>query len=151
MKTLFRKIIIILFFFSTLNYSISFADYIEDLLELKTWVERRELDLYQVNDINLKSEKYNKIQDELRIALVYLKTWIIVKYKSWEFWYYQTQGIINNYNNFIYYTNQFLYYLQQKEWYPNDKSIDFEIIKNYKLMKIYYQKVKNLTTKRGLN
>lgn len=151
MKTLFKNIIIISFLFSILFYNNGYADYIEDILDFDTGIEKREIDLKHINYITIRSEKYNKVQSELKTADIYLRTWIITNYKSWEYWYYQTQGIIKNYNSFVYYTNQFFYYLQQKEYYPNYTNIDDEVIKSYKNMKIYYTKVKNLTTKRGLN
>lgn len=143
-------IICISLLFSIVNNTQA-EDYIEYSFNLDIWSEiyeinKAKIDFYKFNDYRL-----TKLYKQIKIADNYLKDGVIKKYKFWEYTYYQTQGIIKNYNNFIYYVNQFFYYSKQKELNPSYKWYDYHIGNSYNKLRNYYIKVKTLTNKRDLN
>ena len=76
-----------------------------------------------------------------------LKDKIISKYRVWDFSYYRVNDIISNYKNFVYYTNKLFYYVSLKESNPSFKEVDIAILKNYRKMRTYYEKIKILISR----
>ncbi len=144
MKKIILAIILFTFFFT--NFYITFAEewYIEKLLDLNYWVEQKKLDLSKIDYISFQSSKYNYIYEQIIISDSTLREWFMKKYRNWDFEYYQTNWIITNYNNFVYYTNQFFFYLKIKEQNNNFVELDTAIINSYTNMRSSYRKVKNI-------
>ena len=132
--------------FTLLHFSSTYAEewYIEQLLDLNYGIEQYELDLRELDYIYFNDSKYNYVYNELKRVDSILKTEFMNKYRSWEYEYYQTNGIVTNYNNFIYHTNKFFFYLKMKESNPNYWEINTAILHNYRSMKSSYSKVKNI-------
>ena len=144
MKKIILSIITFCFIFSSL--SITFAEewYIERLLDINYWVEQYNLKLSNIYYIHFNDEKYNRIYNELKTIDSILRNEFMKKYRNWEYKYYQTNWIITNYNNFIYYTNKFFYFLKLKEQNSNYKELDPAIISSYKNIRSSYIKVKDI-------
>jgi len=153
MKNIIKSIIILSLIFSSLNLTKAEykQDYVQNLFDFEAEEEIQSLNLWNVEYQIFNNEKYSNLQYKLKIADDYIKTELIKKYRNGEFWYYQTRWIINNYNNFLYYSNTYLYYLKQKEINPKDKFIDYSIKDSYISMKSSYTKVKNLINKKDSN
>jgi len=108
-------ILFLVFFLGKINSTS--ADFIEDTLKMDTKLEEINFEFYFLENPRLNSKKnqkqyykINRLNNKIKIAL-------IKKYKNNEFGYYQMQGIIKNYNNFIYYTNKYFKELKNKELY----------------------------------
>jgi hypothetical protein len=144
MKKIILFIITLSFIFSSLSNTFAEEWYIERLLDLNYWIEQYDIELSNINYIHFNDEKYNRIYNELKTVDSILKNEFMKKYRSWEYWNYQTNWIIKNYNNFIYYTNKFFYFLKLKEQNPNYKEVDTAIMSSYKNMKSYYNNFKNI-------
>jgi len=144
MKKITTSIIMLTIFFS--SFSVSFAEewYIEKILDLNFWVEEKKLDLSEINNIYFKTSKYTYTYEQLKIADSTLRKGFMEKYRNWDFEYYQTNWIVTNYNNFIYYTNKFFFYLKIKEQNNNFVELDTAIINSYTNMRSSYRKVKEL-------
>jgi hypothetical protein len=142
-KKIISLIITFFIFFSSLNNTFANEWFIEKLLDINYWVEEYNLNLINLNYINFNNPKYNNIYNELKNADSILRNEFMKKYRNWEYEYYQTNWIIINYNNFIYYTNKYLYYTKISES-PNDYTeLNTAIIRSYRNMRSSYIKVKN--------
>jgi len=142
-------ILFLVFFLGKINSTS--ADFIEDTLKMDTKLEEINFEFYFLENPRLNSKKnqkqyykINRLNNKIKIAL-------IKKYKNNEFGYYQMQGIIKNYNNFIYYTNKYFKELKNKELYWNTKEIESNIYKNFRDMKSSYSKFKNLVKQKNMN
>lgn len=142
-------ILFLVFFLGKINSTS--ADFIEDTLKMDTKLEEINFEFYFLENPRLNSKKnqkqyykINRLNNKIKIAL-------IKKYKNNEFGYYQMQGIIKNYNNFIYYTNKYFKELKNKELYWNTKEIESNIYKNFRNMKSSYSKFKNLVKQKNMN
>jgi len=150
-KKFIQFIILLIMFFSIEKISFINADYIENILNLKTWVEEIQLDLHELNNPHLNNLKLQKQYKSLKKATYIIKKSIIIQYKNNEFWYYQTKGIIRNYNYFIYYSNKYFSNLKNKEIYWNTVETRFFIQTSLQNLISYYNKFKNLSIKRNMN
>ena len=145
MKAITKIIITLSIILSSL--STTFAEeegYIEKLLDLNYWVEEYNINLSSIDYIHFTDYKYNRVYSELKRIDTILKRDFMDKYRSWEFWYYQINWIVTNYNNFIYHANKFLFFLKIKEQNNYFIETDSAIIKSYRDMISSYKKVKNL-------
>lgn len=143
MKKIISFIITFSIFFSSLNITFAEEWFIEKLLDINYWVEEYNLNLSNLNYVSYNNSKYNNIYNELKTADSILRSEFMRKYRNWEYEYYQTNWIITNYNNFIYYTNKYLYYKKISESANDYTELDTAIIRSYRNMRSSYIKVKN--------
>ena len=144
MKNFSKLIITLICFFSIANNTFASEWYIEQLLDLNYWIEEYDLELANLDYIYFTDEITNEMFTEFRKINELLKWEIISKYRSNEFDFYKTNGIISSHKKFVYYTNRLFYYISLKEQRQDYKELDDAILKTYKNVRIYYRKVKNL-------
>jgi len=145
MKVLIKIIIWIFFLFSIV--SISFASnrwQLETILDLNYWIETLDINSTKIDNIRFNSYQTYRIYKAFKDTSIILKNELIRQYRNWDIWYYQMNWLVTNYKSFIYYSNRYFYFLKQKEVYPNNKSIDYAIIKNLTNVRSYYMKIKFL-------
>ncbi|MFK7780072.1 MAG: hypothetical protein QM490_02895 [Candidatus Gracilibacteria bacterium] len=143
MRKIITYIIAFIIFFSSLSITFAEEGYIEKLLDLNFGVEEYNLNLSSIDYIHFNNPQYNHIYNELKTIDSILREEFMKKYRSGEYEYYQTNGIITNYNNFVYYINRFFFYLKIKEG-NSFIELDTAIIRNYRNMRSSYTKVKNI-------
>lgn len=151
MKKIIFIIISIVLVFSIAKVNISNADFMEDSLNLNTWLEELNLNKYKLENPNLKNYIH---QNQYRILSKInnkLKTAIISQYEKQELWYYQTSWVITNYNYFIYYSNKYFTSLKNKEIYWSSKEIENQIYRNLQNMISYYKKFQYIIQKKDSN
>jgi hypothetical protein len=119
----------------------------EDLLNLDDWVYIYELSLSKVDNYSFSDDSLRNIYETYKYYDSITKEEIIRAYENWDYDEYKMNGIVRNYNTFVYNTNKFFYFLSTVDWnnsLKNDKNIQKAILKNYKAVKSSYSKVKNL-------
>ncbi len=144
MKKIISFIIVSILYFSSSSTSFAKDGYIEEILNLNYEVEKLTLDLAEIDTIYFKNPKYNKLRNNMIRVNDTLKKGILEKYKSWELKYYQTNWIINNYNDFIYHLNKLFYFLKLKEQNCNFSELDWAIINSHLSMRSSFRKIQNL-------
>jgi len=143
MKFFNKSIILFILFFSTLNFNFSYADFFEDTFNLKTNLEKLEFNFVTIKNYNLKDPELNK-QNQILVKLnPIIQEAILKRYKNDDFGYYQTQVIVRDYNNFIYYSDKYFESLKDKEIYWNTPEVKRSIYLNFRNMKSYYYKFKD--------
>jgi len=144
MKKFILHIIVVISFFSIANTSFADEWYIEKLLDLNYWIEEYSLQLPSFNTLYFKDSNTQNMFKELDHINELLKQEIMKKYRSWEFDYYQVNGIVSSHKNFVYYSNKLFYYISLKDQWYRYKELDDAILINYRNTKSSYRKVKNL-------
>ena len=137
-------VISIITFILVINNVFSSPVSLEENLDLNHWVELLDLSFAQINDINLKDFQNQRRLSNLKDTNQILKNLITMKYRNWDFNYYQMSGIVKNYTDFTYYSNKYFEYLKLKEQRPSLWEIDYAISKNYRNMRESYKKVVQL-------
>ncbi len=143
--------IAILIGFSFFQVKMINAGFIEDNLNMKTWIEKLNLDMYKLNNPKLKNKKAQEKFDKLKVLNKKIKKAIISQYEKNKFWYYQTQAIIKNYNNFLYYSNKYFSSIKNKEIYWDSKETRLNIKKSFSSMVWFYKKFRNELIKKDVN
>ncbi len=143
-----KKITNLIIFFSLIFSSLSttFAEewYIEKVLNLNFAKQEYSINLEKIEYVNFSTSYNKRMYDNIKKANNTLKDSFIAKYKSWEYEYYQINGIIKNYSNFIYHTNNLFYFLKIRERGCDYKELDTAIIRSYTNMKSSFTKVRNI-------
>lgn len=147
MINLLKIIILFSMFFSSATYSFAKEWYIENLLQINTWVEAFDIELIEIDDYYFADENLQNTYEEFKRTSQLLKREIIRKYENDEFGYYQTKWVITNYKKFVYYTNSIFYYLSLKDEGVNDSEIDNAILESYTKIRTYYKRLKYLVNK----
>ncbi|MDP2090329.1 MAG: hypothetical protein Q8K30_01915 [Candidatus Gracilibacteria bacterium] len=147
MKKIITIIISTIFFFSSMTNTFAKEGYIEKLLDLNYGLEEHNLELAKINEITFSNPEYNKIYNQLIISDRILKDEFIKKYRKGEYTYYQFNGIVSSYKNFIYNTNRFFYYLKIEEQNNNYEEMDKAIKNSFLNMRSSFIKMKNLVKK----
>jgi len=151
MKKLSSLIIISVLLFSFSKTNIINADFIEDILETKKITQEINLDKYSLKKININNKK---IQDKfLKLDVINnkIKEALIIKYSKGDYWYYQMQGIVKNYNNFIYYANSYFSSVKNEELYWKSSETNLNIKNSFSEMVSSYIKFKEIVTKKDMN
>lgn len=144
MKKILRIASIILLSSFIFNNTYAKDWFISELLDLNEWVEKLDIELVNIDNIYFKDKDTQNTFDLFKKTSETLKNEIIRKYENWDFEYYQTKWIITNYKLFVYHTNEYFKYKKLKEKYPNDKEVDNFILKNYSLMRVHFNRIKQL-------
>ncbi|MDD2907074.1 MAG: hypothetical protein PHH98_00390 [Candidatus Gracilibacteria bacterium] len=149
MKKLVFIILSIFLFFSISN--ITSAEnkegYLEKLLDLNYGIEDYKFSINDLNYVSFYNSQSQKMYDNFRTADKMLKDELLKKYRSGEIDYYKMNGIVTNYNLFVYHTNKMFNYLSIKEVRSDFKELDSAILKNYELARTYYSRSKLLILK----
>ncbi|MDD2871238.1 MAG: hypothetical protein PHS49_04565 [Candidatus Gracilibacteria bacterium] len=145
MKKILFVIIASFFIFSRLLNN-TFADdgYIVNMLNLNSQNEENNINLANLDNIQFYNADYSNKYNQLKNIDKVFKKEFIKKYKNGEYSYYQINGIISNYKNFIYYTNKYFYFLKIKKQNQNYREIDQAISNSIINMKNYLNRVKNI-------
>ncbi len=136
------KIILFFCLFSTISFASAKDGYIETLMEFGEGPEAFEINTIEVQNLTFTNSALQKKYDDYVKATQTLKTALITEYANGNLEYYQVQGLIKNYNNFVYHSNKFFYYLSEKEKYPELRELTDAISRNYKLSRTYFMKIK---------
>ena len=151
MKKLSSLIIILFFTLLTETIVVTNADFVEDILNTKSELEKISFEFYNLKNPNIKSNtiqnRYYKLSNIDKI----IKKQVIKKYKNNGFGYYQMQGIVKNYNYFIYYSNKYFSSVKSREIYWSNKEVEGNIYKNFDMMKSYYKKFKYIIKQKNMN
>ena len=146
----FSKVIVTIFFFFLINNTFGYNQWIiEDILNSNYWPTSYNLSLETLDTYSFKSTtlryKYNQmVEIDSKV-----RDLIMQKFENDDYSYVKANAIVNNYKNFVYYTNQFFYYLSLMDKNPNlkyDSEIQTWFLDSYKLSVSTYKKVKNLIT-----
>ncbi len=147
MKKIF-SIIVFIFIFSIPNFANANEWYIEKLLQLKVGPEAFTMNLSKIKDVYFVDSDNQEVFDNFKNTSEILRDEILRKYENDEFEYYTMQGIVSNYNSFVYYTNKLFYYLSIRE---QNSSLDAEtengVSKNYSKARNYFKRLKYLIYK----
>lgn len=138
--------LIILLILTLLITKVSFvnADFIENMLNMNSWIEELNLNKHTLYDPRLNNKIMQERYYNLKKSNKEIKKALINEYKEGGFWYYQMQGIVRNYSNFIYYSNKYFSSLKKREIYWNSKEVKSNIEENFSYMVSYYKKFKSL-------
>ena len=145
MKNIIFNIILFLSIFSIANFTN--ADFFEQTLDLNNWLEKINLHTIKLTNITLKDKVKQRQFEKIKKINPLIKKAILKQYNNKKFNYYQTQYIIKNYNNFLYYTNKYFEVLKNKEIYWNTKEINRTLYYTFLNMKFYYIKFKDAILK----
>lgn len=151
MKKIISLIIVLFSIFSIGKINFVNADFMEDLLNLETWLDEIKFDFYTLKNPNLKNSENQEQFNKLNKVNILIKNAVIKQYKNKKFWYYQTQWLITNYNYFIYYSNKYFSELKKEEIYWKTTEIKSNTYKNHRDMKFYYIKFQNLARQKNMN
>ncbi|MDD3794298.1 MAG: hypothetical protein PHI37_05785 [Candidatus Gracilibacteria bacterium] len=151
MKKLVLTILFIFSFFSIVNYSIAgYTDekniegYMEKILDLNYGIEQYKFEVNEIRYIYFYNKNSQDLYDSFRATEQALKQEFLKQYKNDEIDYYTMNGIINNFNLFVYHSNKMFEYLSMKEKNNSYKELDNAIFKNYQNSRSYFYKTKNL-------
>lgn len=138
-------IIILLSSISISNWVSAFnqGGYIDELLEIPTGVEAFEISLPQVDIYNFRNSSVRSVYENFSSVHQVLRQELLNKYANGDFEYYQMQGIIKNYSDFVYHTNKLFGYLEIRESGISGKTIDTAIIRSYQNIRISYNRMRN--------
>ncbi len=147
MKKIISLIIISLVSFSSV--SLVFAEveewYIEQLLQIRTWVEWFNIERAKIDDFQFINPTIANIYTEFKKANRILKDEMMKQYDEWELTHTQINGMIINHKGFVYHTNKLFYYLSMKEkWQAYGSEIDNAITNSYIGLRSNYARLKAL-------
>jgi uncharacterized protein YjbI with pentapeptide repeats len=145
MKKIIFNIILFLSIFSIVN--LTNADFFEQTLDLNNWLENINFHTVKLTNFNLRDKVKQRQFEKIKKVNPLIKKAILRQYNNKKFNYYQTQSIIKNYNNFLYYTNKYFEALKDKEIYWDTKEVNRSIYYNFLNMKFYYIKFKDAILK----
>lgn len=144
MKKLVTFIIILVSFFSIVNFVSASEWEISEILELETGIQASDLDDIYIKSITLNNSSYKSKYTKLKSMDKVIKKEILRKIANEEFTYYQWFDVINSYSNFIYSVNRlFTLYKYKESWNDVDSSIRdtlFEIKTHYKRLQYLVNK-----------
>lgn len=144
MKKLVTFIIILVSFFSIVNFVSASEWEISEILELETGIQASDLDDIYIKSITLNNSSYKSKYTKLKSMDKVIKKEILRKIANEEFTYYQWFDVINSYSNFIYSVNRlFTLYKYKESWNDVDSSISdtlFEIKTHYKRLQYLVNK-----------
>ncbi|NVP17610.1 hypothetical protein HUU51_02730 [Candidatus Gracilibacteria bacterium] len=151
MKKLVYLIIAIFTFFSINNYSNAnyygnenIEGYLEQILDLSYGIEEYKFEINEIRNIYFINNNSQNLYNNFRSAERLLKNEFLRKYKNNEIDYYTMNGIVDNFNLFVYHSNKMFEYLSVKEKNNSFKELDNAIFKNYQNSRSYLGKTKNL-------
>lgn len=119
--------------------------YLEQLLQLETWLEN-----YQIEEIpklevrSFSNSSVQKTYDEFLKLDVILRKEFIRQYSIWDISYYQMQDIVANYRDFLYYTGKTFSYVSEYEKWLRGEEIDRAIESGYSNMRMSYGRIKGI-------
>lgn len=143
MKKLIYTILTTFLFFSIVNISVASEWYMEKILDMAYWVEELKLKIYNLDPVYFTDQNSQNLYNNFRAADNTMREQIWTLYKAGQFDYYRMNGIIDEYNLFLYHTNRMFYYLSLKARIY-DKQLDNAIANNYELSRSHYERVKFL-------
>ena len=147
MKKITLCIIISLISFSSISHSFAMWEegFIEQLLEIRTWVEAFEIERAQIDNFVFISPTIESVYTEFKKADRLLRNEIITQYNQWNLEYNQVNGMITNHWKFVYHTNKLFMYLSMKErWQASGKEVDNAIANSYIQLRSHYARLKIL-------
>lgn len=142
MKKYIISIILIAF-----NFSSASALSIEDALNTETWVETFKLQSINLNAYNFRSASLAKTYNDLYKIDNVLKPAIIKLFKDGKLEDFEVNGLINDYENFVFYINEMFFYIDLIDKGNNDEEFYYEIKDNYTLAIDSYEKMKKTLSK----
>lgn len=145
MKKLIYMTITIFSFFSIASVSAN-DGYMDKILDLTYWVEEFKLRMNEINYIYFHDFNSQATYDNFRVADDMLKEEFISLYRNWNIDYYTMNGIINDYNLFVYHTNKMFLYTKMAET-SNNNQLKNIILEHYTLTRSYFNRVRYLATK----
>ena len=118
--------------------------YIDSLLQIDTGIEVFDIELANMDVYTFKTPSIQNVYNDFVEVNEVLRGEIIRKYSTGEFGFYQMQGIIKSYKNFIYHNNKFFQYLSIKDSGVSGKEIDRAILSSYKNTRIHFTRMKSI-------
>lgn len=144
MQKLLSVIIGFIFILSTLNTSFANGWYIEDLLDLKYGPEEYDITLANLGYKSFRTQEARDYYAEVQQTNRALQDAIMQAYRTDSLDYYTTQGVISAHKKFVYHLNELFDGISMKESGANYGELDDYILDNYKLSRVYHQKVRKL-------
>lgn len=144
----FSKVIVTIFLIFSIKNTFGYNQWIiEDILNSNYWptsynLSLETLDIYSFKSTTLRYKYNQMVEIDSKV-----RDLIMQKFENDDYSYVKANAIVNNYKNFVYYTNQFFYYLSLMDKNPNlkyDSEIQTWFLDSYKLSVSTYKKVKNL-------
>lgn len=146
MKKFIISIIVLVASFSIPNgvFAMWNGGYLEDLLEIPSGVEAFDISLAELDTHYFQTAAIQNVYNNFASVDRVLRDELINKYRNGDFEYYQMQGIIKNYKDFVYHTNKLFQYLSIKDNGISGKSIDTAILRSYQNVRISYTRMRNI-------
>jgi len=148
MRKIIALIIVSITLFSSANHTFAVEveeGVIEQILQLRTWIEGFKIEKEQLDSFEFYTPAIQNVYTQFKDINNVLKEEIMAQYQSWGLEYYQANGMIENHNKFVYYTNKLFFYLDLREkWFATGDEIDVAIQNSYTNVKSYYTRIKNL-------
>lgn len=130
-----------------LNFSSANAMSIEDVLNTDTGVETFKIQAINLNEYNFRSASLAKTYNNLKVLDGALKPQIIKLLEEGKLEHYEVNGLIDEYENFVYYVNEMFFYIDLIDKGNNDEEFYFSIKENYSLVVDSYNKIQNIFKK----
>ncbi len=124
---------------------------IEQNLNFPLGIKESELLQETINSFSFKNSKNQQMYTNLVQQDAQTRELILQLYKTWEISEYQSNGIIKNYNTFIYHINKYFSLLQLQERIAslqNDPDTAQSILSHYKSAKTSFDRVKTILLNR---
>ncbi len=147
MKKILQSIIISSFIISSIFSANATEWYIEQIFDLNKGIEVYELELSSLENLNFKNSAIQATYDEFKRVDTVLKDEFIRQYRTWDISYYEMQDLVQDYNNFVYYTSKTFSYISQEEKGFRGRETERAIYNGYSNMRQSYAKVKAIITK----
>ncbi|NDK08131.1 hypothetical protein EOM39_02690 [Candidatus Gracilibacteria bacterium] len=144
MKKLVTFIIILVSFFSIVNFVSASEGEISEILELETGIQASDLDDIYIKSITLNNSSYKSKYTKLKSMDKVIKKEILRKIANEEFTYYQGFDVINSYSNFIYSVNRLFTLYKYKE---SGNDVDSSISDTLFEIKTHYKRLQYLVNK----
>lgn len=143
MKNIFISIITIFYIFSTFSFVNAYTESpFEKVLDLGFWPETLEINFEKVKDFSIKNSQYSNSLNNFKSMDSILRNVFIENYRSGKYDKNIMNGIITNYNLFIYHINKYFEYIALKENNIDLTELDYMITNNFKLARNYIIKLK---------
>ncbi len=145
MKKIMICIIMLSSFFSSI-FSVSAQKwFLSDLLEIQTGLEVYDLEnIPKLTSQNYSNAAVQETYNEFMRVDSLLRNEFIRQYRNWDISYYQISDIIQNYKDFLYYTNKTFWYISETERWLRGPQLNNAIADSYSNMRMSYNRIINI-------
>ena len=119
--------------------------YLDELLQLSTWLESHKMEeIPKLENRIFSNAAVQKTFNEFQKIDTILREEFTKQFVAWDISYYQMQDLITNYTDFLYFTNKTFSYVSEHEKWLRGEEINRAIESGYSNMRMSYGRIKGI-------